>query len=131
MSVGGKIAGAAISGAPVVVALASVKAAVLAWQTPIVSVAGLGELIGYPPIGLQPQPQGDLSCRKETSIAPVTQFRQPGRVAAPVRHHLHEQFQVDRPINQLDHLLAGAAADLLEHGAALADQDSLLAAALH
>jgi hypothetical protein len=42
MSVGGKVAGAVFSGAPVEVTLASVKAAVLAWQTPIVSVAGLG-----------------------------------------------------------------------------------------
>ena len=64
MSVGGKVVGAVSSGAPVVVTLASVKAAVLAWQTPIVSVAGLGELIGIHPLGCRPNPKATSAVAK-------------------------------------------------------------------
>src|SRR6266702_7638519 len=49
-----------------------------------------------------------------------------GFVAAPMRTHLDHQLEVDRVTEQLLDLGAGLRADLLDHGAAFADDDVLL-----
>src|SRR5262245_45100991 len=70
-------------------------------------------------------PPGASILRKREPQVPIAR-----RVVAPAFAHLHEQEQVHRPLEQLRQLLARLRRHLLDHAAALAQHDALLAVAL-